>query len=67
MNKYLDELEGDIYELNIWAGHVQNSFDNVETAFEEMESKLEDIDLVVDDEDLTVDEKLSEIRKILAR
>jgi hypothetical protein len=32
-----------------------------------MESKLEDIDLVVDDEGLTVDEKLSEIRKILAR
>lgn len=67
MNKYLNELESDLSELETRIHYAQSSYDDVEKEFEEMEKKLDDISDVIVEDELTVEEKITEIKAILAR
>ncbi len=67
MNKYLDELESDLIELERRVNYVKDSFCDVEEEFEKMEEMIDDINTIIIEDEFTAEEKINKIKIILAR
>ncbi len=67
MNKYLDELDIDLYNAQSILSSIQDNFQNLRKEFEAMEDKLEFINGILKSETHSEEGKLREIEWILER